>query len=68
MPIALPPTTYNCPSCNWSKTVVPRSDVLMPCEFFSACPVCHHSLLDRKTTTLGQAMLSSWADALKRLR
>ena len=67
MPIALPPTTYNCPACRWSKTVAPRSDALMPGEFFSACPVCRHAPLDRKTATLGEATLGSLADVFKRL-
>ena len=67
MPIPPSPTTYTCPACHWSKTVAPRSDALMPGEFFSACPRCHHAPLDRKTTSLAQATLGSLADAFKRL-
>ncbi len=67
MPIQPPTTTYSCSACGWSKTVAPRSDVLMPGEFFSACPRCHHALLNRKAASLAQARLGSLADALKRL-
>ena len=67
MPIRPHPTTYTCPACHWSKTVAPRSDALMPGEFFSACPRCRHSPLDRKTATLGEATLGGLVGALKRL-
>ncbi len=41
MPLPPPPLTYRCPSCHWSKTVVPRSDVLMlGIDHFRACPAC----------------------------
>ena len=67
MPIPPSPTTYSCPACHWSKTVAPRSDALMPAEFFGACPRCRHAPLDRKTASLAQATLGGLADAFKRL-
>ena len=67
MPIRPHPVTYACPACHWSKTVAPRSDALMPGEFFSACPRCRHAPLDRKTASLAQATFGGLADALKRL-
>ena len=66
MPIRPQPITYTCRSCRWSKTVAPRSDALMPSEFFSACPVCQHTSLDRKAATMGEAVLGSLNEALKR--
>ena len=67
MPIRPQPVTYTCPACHWSKTVAPRSDALMPSEFFSACPSCRHAPLDRKTASFAQATLGDLADVLKRL-
>ena len=67
MPIPPSPATYTCPACHWSKTVAPRSDALMPGEFFSACPHCRHAPLDRKTASLAHVTLGGLADALKRL-
>lgn len=67
MPIPPSPTTYSCPACHWSKTVAPRSDALMPGEFFSACPRCRHAPLDRKTATIGETTLGSLADVFRRL-
>ncbi|MCX7258605.1 MAG: hypothetical protein NTZ64_18315 [Polaromonas sp.] len=67
MPIRPQPVTYTCPACGWSKTVAPRSDALMPGEFFSACPRCHHAPLDTKRASAAQATLGGLADALKRL-
>lgn len=49
MPIPMPPTTLRCPKCGWSKTVVPQSDVLLEGHtWFTVCPECGHSKLDRK--------------------
>ena len=67
MPIRPQPTTYSCPACHWSKTVTPRSDTLMPGEFFSVCPRCRHAPLDRKTASLAQTTLGGLTDAFKRL-
>jgi len=40
MPIAPSAHTYQCPACEWSHTVAPRSDALRPGEHFSSCPKC----------------------------
>ena len=40
MPIRPEPRTYYCPSCGWQKTTAPRSDALMPGDFYSECPRC----------------------------
>ncbi len=40
MPIRPPTPTYSCHACNWSKTIVPRSDALMPGEI-SSTPARH---------------------------
>lgn len=48
MPVAPPPKIYRCSACGWSKTVAPRSDALMPGEFFRVCPSCGHVPLDEQ--------------------
>ena len=67
MPIRPQPTTYSCPAWHWSKTVAPRSDALMPGEFFSACPSCGHAPLATKRANTAPATLGQLADTLKRL-
>ena len=67
MPIRPQPVTYSCPACRWSKTVAPRSDALMPGEFFSACPSCRHAPLDKKRASAAEATLGGLVEALKRL-
>ena len=67
MPIPPPPTTYICPACGLSKTVFPRSDALMPGDFFHACPSCGHTSLDRKTVDLTSLSPGSLYDWIKRL-
>ncbi|PKN49387.1 MAG: hypothetical protein CVU58_03885 [Deltaproteobacteria bacterium HGW-Deltaproteobacteria-16] len=46
MPIRPMPVTYRCPSCGWSKTTAPKSDALLPGDFFTKCQRCGHSPLD----------------------
>jgi predicted RNA-binding Zn-ribbon protein involved in translation (DUF1610 family) len=46
------PFVYNCPSCGWKKVVSPKSDVLMPGEYFKDCPKCGASPLKREETNL----------------
>ncbi|WP_295399530.1 hypothetical protein [uncultured Thiocystis sp.] len=50
MPILPAPITVGCPACGWSKTVAPRSDALMPGEYFDACPACGHAPLTRRSS------------------
>jgi hypothetical protein len=38
--------TYRCPACGWSKTVRPRSDALMPGDYFDRRPNCSHAELE----------------------
>lgn len=45
MPIRPEPRTYYCPKCGWQKTTAPRSDALMPGEFYSECPRCGNTQL-----------------------
>jgi len=46
MPIRPSPRRYQCTACGWSKTVVPRSDALMPGhDHFDSCPKCGHAPL-----------------------
>lgn len=48
MPIKPKPFVYVCPSCGWHKAVAPKSDVLMPGEYYECCPVCGNASLERK--------------------
>lgn len=38
--IAPKPFKYVCPTCNYSKIVKPKSDVLNPLEYNNICPKC----------------------------
>ena len=67
MPKPPVPTTYTCPSCGWSKTVAPRSDALMPGDFFDACPACGRAPLETKDANAAQAAMGQLADSIKRL-
>lgn len=40
MPVRPRPFTYECEGCGWTKTVAPRSDALVPGEWFEVCPQC----------------------------
>lgn len=68
MPIPPRPHTYRCPACHWSKTVAPRSDVLMPgIDHFDACPVCRHRPLETQTVSTARAMIVGFAEQVRRL-
>ena len=68
MPIQPRQTTYSCPACNWSKTIAPRNDVLMPgIDHFDACPACGHSPLQTQAASPARASLAELADQIKRL-
>lgn len=58
--------TYTCPSCDWSKTVTPRSDALMPGELFSACPKCGHSPLPQRPAGALEGALAQLAQQVRR--
>ena len=55
------PFSYSCPSCDWKKTVFPKSDVLLPGEHYACCPKCGSKSLDLETlkgvTKLGLGLL-----------
>ena len=40
MPIKPRPFTFVCEDCKWKKTIAPRSDALMPGDWFATCPKC----------------------------
>ncbi|WP_082889478.1 hypothetical protein [Methylomonas koyamae] len=45
MPIKPKPFVYVCTLCGWRKVVSPKSDALMPGEYYDKCPACNnHSL------------------------
>ena len=68
MPIPPRPRTYTCPACGWSKTVVPRSDVLIRgIDHFQACPACGHQSLETQAANTAQVALAELADKIKRL-
>lgn len=45
MPIKPRPFTFVCEDCNWKKTIAPRSDALMPGDWFVTCPKCGSTAL-----------------------
>lgn len=52
MPIPPRPSTFQCPKCNWRKTVTPRSDALVTgVDWFSECPECGYSPLQRSSAS-----------------
>lgn len=62
MPVKPQAFTCHCPACGWTKTVAPKSDVLMPGEVFDACPKCGNTALERKQASaldlIAQTMLN----------
>lgn len=65
MPIPPRPHAYRCPACGWSKTVVPRSDVLMRgIDHFDACPACGHQPLEMQAA---RAPIAELVEQIKRL-
>lgn len=40
------PMKFTCLSCNWQQTTYPKSDVLGPGDYFSACPKCGNAKLE----------------------
>lgn len=68
MPIPPRPHTYRCPACHWSKTVAPRSDVLMPgIDHFDACPACGHRPLETQAAGPVRVSLAGLTEQVKRL-
>ena len=67
MPIRPTPIHYACPACGWSKTVAPRSDALMPGDYFSACPDCGHANLQTKTAGTLQGEMAQVLGAIEQL-
>lgn len=58
MPIPPAPRIYTCPACHWSKTVAPRSDALMPGDYFDTCPTCGHAPLQSKRAIKAQTIFA----------
>lgn len=67
MAIRPPLYQYHCSACGWSKTVAPRSDALGPCDFYSACPQCHHGPLESRPAGVVQGELTQIANTIERL-
>ena len=67
MSIRPSPIAYTCLACGWSKTVVPKSDALMPGDYFAKCPKCGHRALQSKVANITMANLSGLAKIIKKL-
>lgn len=67
MPVRPVPTTYRCPACHWSKTTAPRSDVLLPGDYFSACPVCGHVALVTRPASWMSVVLEKVGTNMQRI-
>lgn len=58
------PTTFQCRKCQWSKTVRPRSDVLIGVEHIEACPQCGNKDLEAAPAR-AEGVLGAVAAAVK---
>lgn len=68
MPIPPRPHTYRCPACHWSKTVMPRSDALIPgIDHFSTCLACGHSPLETQAASAARATIAGLAEQVRRM-
>ncbi|TYC55192.1 hypothetical protein ETQ85_14305 [Zoogloea oleivorans] len=65
MPIKPSAQTYRCPACNWSKTVVPNGDALIPGDISSACPKCGHKQLESKKASAILEAFTSLIDVIR---
>jgi hypothetical protein len=62
------PLTYRCPGCHWSRTVTPRSDVLIPgIDHLRACPDCGHCPLETRAAGTGWGALADLVGQISRL-
>jgi Zn finger protein HypA/HybF involved in hydrogenase expression len=51
MPIPAKPFTFQCPACNWSRTIAPTSDVLTLQDVPAGCPKCGSTSIERRNAT-----------------
>ena len=58
------PRTFTCSACGWFKNTAPRSDALMPGDYYRECPVCEHTPLDVKRTNPIQSAVDELAKRL----
>jgi transcription elongation factor Elf1 len=61
------PTTYTCPQCNWSKTVAPQSDALMPNDEITQCPKCGHQDISAEPALVFAAIKAELSNKLSSL-
>lgn len=66
MPFQPPPTKYTCPKCGWKKTTAPKTDALMPGDYYTACPSCGHTDLKVKVVSSIQGQLARAINMLKK--
>ncbi len=67
MPVRPSPRTYTCPACGWFKTVAPRSDALMPGDYYDACPSCGHKPLESRPSNLAENVFENVSSKIKTL-
>ena len=71
MPIKPRPFTFVCEDCKWKKTIAPRSDALMPGDWFASCPKCGSTALKMRAAGWLEAALAelraAWFDADREL-
>ncbi len=67
MPVPTPPFTYHCPQCGWSKTVVPKSDVMVRGHtWFETCPECNHAPLEQSSATMVELTIAKLKDVIRK--
>lgn len=67
MPVPTPPFTYHCPQCGWSKTVVPKSDVMVRGHtWFETCPECNHAPQEQSSATMVELTIAKLKDVIRK--
>lgn len=54
MVMPIKPYKLSCSSCQWHKSVTPRSDLLTSQDIPKECPVCGHEVIISKLDGLGR--------------
>lgn len=67
MPIKPKPWVYVCESCKWNKVISPRSDALLPGEYYNCCPVCGYKPLKKESVSQLADLMAQMRDKLLKL-
>ncbi|RWU24024.1 hypothetical protein DM813_09415 [Pseudomonas alkylphenolica] len=65
MPIRPRPFRLECEACGWRKTIAPRSDALMPGEWYERCPKCNGVVTFKALEGPVQQFIAKWLASLR---